>query len=453
MKFNPISRALLACVLMIPAAPTFAQSWSSLGTGITGSSTASVFAIAHDTAQHRMIFGGKFNAAGDTTARNLAAWDLVTETWSPIGLGTDNPVRSILIDSTDIYYGGDFTTIDGLPSSVGIAKWNGSFYTSLGSGFFKTGLHAPVASVNAIAIYKGVLYAAGVFDEADGAACMYIAKWEGGWKSLGAGINIGVFGVYDMEVYDGYLYVAGDFDGTTGTVCKNILRWDGSAWSAVGSGTNNNIYSLAVYDGMLYAGGSFTTAGGSGAQRIARWDGSTWSSFGGFNADVNSMCVMGGKLYVSGLFTEVAGASCQRFAIFDASTGMWTPITSGLDRYASALATDGGNVFAGGSFTTAGGNPASRAAVFSTAVGIEDPAVSSDGVNVWPQPSQGRVQISWEGQTSFGLELMDVTGRTWSMGQVTDGQPLDLGNLPKGIYKARLTSGQGEVKGCNLLLQ
>ena len=43
-------------------------------------------------------------------------------------------------------------------------------------------------------------------------------------------------------------------------------------WSALGSGTNNNVFVLACDStGNVYAGGSFITAGGVTVNNVAKW--------------------------------------------------------------------------------------------------------------------------------------------------------------------------------------
>ena len=81
----------------------------------------------------------------------------------------------------------------------------------------------------------------------------------------------------------GTLYVVGDFTFIGTTAANRIAKWNGSAWSALGSGMDNQVFALAVIGTDLYAGGNFTTATNAGptavtVNRIAKWNGSAWSA-------------------------------------------------------------------------------------------------------------------------------------------------------------------------------
>jgi len=56
-------------------------------------------------------------------------------------------------------------------------------------------------------------------------------------------------------------------------VANYVAAWDGNAWSALGSGMDNDVDALAVSGTTLYAGGDFSTAGGVAANCVAAWDG------------------------------------------------------------------------------------------------------------------------------------------------------------------------------------
>ena len=155
------------------------------------------------------------------------------------------------------------------------------------------------------------------------------------------------------------LYVGGNFTVVGNVAASRVAKWDGTAWSALGTGLNNNVQALATdASGNLYAGGTFTTAGGVAASRVAKWDGTAWSALGtGFNNTVQALAVNNGSVYAGGLFTTAGSTAASRVARWDGTS--WSALGSGTSGTVLALAADGsGNLYAGGAFTAAGGTAA-----------------------------------------------------------------------------------------------
>ena len=103
-----------------------------------------------------------------------------------------------------------------------------------------------------------------------------IAKWDGtAWSALGSGM--GGYGlVYALAVSWTDLYAGGYFTTAGGVPANNIAKWDGSAWSALGSGVRSSgsqpqVDALAA-DGVghLFVGGAFSLAGTNLSQNIAQ---------------------------------------------------------------------------------------------------------------------------------------------------------------------------------------
>jgi hypothetical protein len=85
-------------------------------------------------------------------------------------LGTNEPVNAIAVSGSDVYVGGRFTTVGKMDAS-GIAKWDGSHWSALGSGVDGV--------VFAIAVSGNNVYAGGYFTYAGGERASCIAKWDG----------------------------------------------------------------------------------------------------------------------------------------------------------------------------------------------------------------------------------------------------------------------------------
>jgi hypothetical protein len=261
--------------------------------------------------------------------------------------GTDGGVSAATVDgSGNLYIGGIFKAAGNVVAN-NVAKWDGSTWSSLGSGLN--------SNVNALAVSGGTLYAGGQFTMAGGNAATNIAQWNGSiWSPLGSGLN---GSVYALAVSGGTLYVGGFFTVAGTNAANSIAQWNGTTWSPLASGVNSTVYALAVSGGMLYAGGNFKTAGGNAATNIAQWNGSSWSALGsgmgpGLVTYVSALAVSGTNLYAGGNFTTAGGNAANFIAQWDGSN--WSPLGSGMNNYVNAPAVSGGVLYAGGDFTTAG---------------------------------------------------------------------------------------------------
>lgn len=279
-----------------------------------------------------------------------------------------------------LYVGGTFTGA-GCAAALGVARWDGTSWSALGSGLGGGG-------VKAMAVFDDgtgpALYVGGTFTEAGGSPANRIAKWDGSeWSALGSGIT-SIFATKEvaaLTVFDDgtgpALYAAGTFNDAGGEPANHIAKWDGSSWSTLGDGTNSSVFAMTAFDDgsgpALYAGGSFLEAGGIPARRIARWDGLSWSALGsgidGGGGPVSALVTFddgtGESLFAGGQFTEAGDESASRIAKWDGSS--WTPVGSGVDGLSllSLSVFDDGSglaLFAGGRFSEAGGSPATNIA-------------------------------------------------------------------------------------------
>ena len=242
-----------------PLAATGNENWADIFT-LSGT-TGIVYAVV--ISGSIVYVGGDFKCAGNVVASDIAKWD--GSTWSALGSGMSYApgsysggagVRALALDDGgNLYAGGRFNRAGGV-SANRIAKWDGSSWSALGSGIGSAGTYYDGTSVNALAIdSSGNVYAAGNFSTAGGGSANRIAKWDGSsWSTLGSGMSSTV---YALAVDGSNLYAGGYFTTAGGVVVNRIAKWDGSSWSALGSGMGSTVYALAVNGGNLYAGGSF----------------------------------------------------------------------------------------------------------------------------------------------------------------------------------------------------
>ncbi len=350
------------------------SAWSALGLMMGGGTwPPGVKALAISGSD--LYAGGSFMTLGGVTATNIAKWD--GSFWSPLGSGIEGDVyppvvNGLAVSGSDLYAG--WSTNAGCAAGGcgggigGVAKWNGSTWSALGSE-----LGGVVgAAVYTVAASGTDVFAGGYFTMAGASPVNYIAKWNGsGWIAMGSGMGGGngeplIPTVKVLAASGSNVYVGGTFI-TARTMATNIARWDGNAWSALGSGMGGaypSVAALAVSGSDLYAGGSFTTAGSVEANYIAKWDGNAWSALasgmGGAYASVTALAVSGSNLYAGGSFTTAGGIAANYIAKWNGSA--WSALGSGMNGWVYALALSGSNVYAGGAFTTAGGSPATNIA-------------------------------------------------------------------------------------------
>ena len=339
------------------------STWSGLGPGITTNGAGYVYSIALDGSGN-VYAGGAFTTAGGLPAKNLARWN--GSTWSTFGSGINTAtvyatlVYAVTVDTLgNLYVGGEFTTVGNTPAT-NIVEWNGSSWSALGTGIGPTSGAVRTLTTDG----AGNLYAGGNFTNAGAIMANNIAEWNGSnWSALGSGIGGQVYGL--VTDHAGNLYAGGYFATADSVTVNGIAEWNGSTWSALGAGVSGNgglVQSLAFdHAGNLFAGGSFSTAGAATATNIAEWNGSTWSALGsGLGATLPYVFTLAvdasNHLYAGGNFNTAGGFTATNIAEWNGTS--WAAVGSGMNDYVYSLALDpAGNLYAGGAFTMAGGVP------------------------------------------------------------------------------------------------
>lgn len=338
--------------------------WVSLGQGVFGNSLEDAI-VFNDGSGPALFVAGDYYNAGGISCNGIGKWDganwsrvgninneqffgltvyddrsgpalylagtagvhkLQAGNWVNIGFGSQE-VRKMAVYNTQLYVGGYFTQVAGLPINS-IAKWNGNQWSDVGGG-----TNAHVLCFTTFDDGTGTaLYVGGGFTIAGTTVVNRIAKWNGmQWSALGGGVSGSSDPlVFSMCVYDdgtgNALYAAGSFTQAGTIPANHIARWNGTAWSTLDGGTDGPVYSCrglnSPYGQSLYVGGIFQHAGGQVAGNIARWINCGWNAFApGLNQDVRFLVDfddgLGPFLYAGGSFTAAGNIETLRIAKFD----------------------------------------------------------------------------------------------------------------------------------------
>lgn len=327
--------------------------------------TQRVFALTifDDGAGPKLIAGGSFPTAGGVSAQNIASWS-ASDCWRRLGDGTLGIVAELAVHQGELYVGGDFQSVSGVPGTRGIAKWDGQSWSSVGGGVQRPGFG--FLNVQALREYNGELIVGGLFTLAGEVPVTNLAKWNGTtWSDFSPGAPNG--SITDFEEHNAQLVACGQFFTIGGVSASCIATWNGSAWSELGGGIRGpGVYGndLLVDDGELYVTGQFTSAGSTSTRGIAKWNGQVWDSLGtGFrygteNGSGNKLCIFNDELHVAGFFSTVNGVPASHLAKWNGTSWSALPLEPGAPS-GWALATlhvYDGRLLIGGNFVPVGGS-------------------------------------------------------------------------------------------------
>jgi hypothetical protein len=172
----------------------------------------------------------------------LFRWRPGTITLENLG-ASDGYLRTVTIDGPRIYVGGDFTKIGNIDANhIAVYDTVTKTWSALGTGVARDTAQ-PRATVNAIAVSKGMVYAGGLFNRAGAVDASNVAKWDGtAWSALGSGVN----GVVRTLASDGDdLYLGGAFRIVGG----DIQSWNFAHWNQ----TQLSVQQKAHVEGLQFS--------------------------------------------------------------------------------------------------------------------------------------------------------------------------------------------------------
>lgn len=392
------------------------STWSAVGAGLGGGFGGPRCLHVHDPdgpagpIPPTLYAGGFFEESGPTAVPYIARW--TGTAWVPVGTGTDGGVLALATYDEDgpgpqparLFAGGMFSAAGGV-TTIGIARWDGSAWSSVAGGF----PGSPGGVVYSLAVFDEdgpgldvpALIAGGSFESAGALAVSNLAKWDGAdWADVGGGVSGGPAPtVTSLEVVEGGgsgaapgLYVGGRFTSAGAVSAANIALWSGAGWAALGSGVDSPdalVSAVAAFDGpggvkSLIVGGDLSSCGGEAVRNIARWNGAAWSALSvdlRITGEIRAMAAIdddgpgpgGPALYVGGTFTRLGGVSNAN--LVRRSGAAWSAVGTGVNGPVSTIVALPGagalpgapGIVVGGLFSLAGAQAASNVAVWNGA--------------------------------------------------------------------------------------
>lgn len=215
-----------------------------------------------------LIVCGEFDRAGSQTISGIMSWN--GSQWADIAGGLTGNIANtppviyphqMMVHNGNLYVVGNFRYAGGVEVN-GVAFWDGSQWTAMGSGFNST--------VYGIAVYNNEIYAGGGFTQSGANTVNRLAKWTGtDWVSPGFGfieetVNDYIF-VHTLKEMDGELYIAGglkkiEYGNLTTELCGGIVTYNGSTINTFNGGVPNNDIEAVIKtpnDTLLIGGGVF----------------------------------------------------------------------------------------------------------------------------------------------------------------------------------------------------
>lgn len=196
--------------------------WREVGCGLSARARA---LAGHEG---RLYAGGSFTNAGDIPANRVAMWDGTT--WSALGAGIDSSNTTVLalaVEGTNLYVGGQFRSAGGVAANH-VARWNGHKWSALGDGP-DNGVQG--SGVYALAVWRGQVFVGGIFTNAGGVPVTGLARWDGtNWSALGSGLSFpqlsgGRARIFALAVSGDELFVGGAFTHAGRQAASGLARY------------------------------------------------------------------------------------------------------------------------------------------------------------------------------------------------------------------------------------
>jgi Domain of unknown function (DUF5122) beta-propeller len=340
--------------------------------------------------------GGDISFVNRVTRRGIAALDAdgVPTAFNPDAgsQSNRNEVFAIAIRGNDIYLGGDFTTMGGQPRNL-IAKVAPD--GTVDPNFNPNPTVDDISVVREIVVTSTDVYVGGDFSGIGGQPRINLAKLnpitgqvDGGRQAFDPDPTspldlLRSASIGSLQVAGDDVYVAGEFTTIGGLSRSKIAKISATTGDADARFDANishqilpEVVDIALARGTLYVAGVFTSIGGAARNAVAALNPKTGYEVTGFDPHVThsrpvvyDIEVTDDEVFIGGRFDQVGGTpqvNLARLSRLGALTP-FNPRLSALRGGVLALATSSSTLYVGGSFQEMGGRPRMGYAQFTQA--------------------------------------------------------------------------------------
>ncbi|MCB0842346.1 MAG: T9SS type A sorting domain-containing protein [Bacteroidetes bacterium] len=369
-------------------------SWHSVGKGFYVDEN---LAVTSDPMGNVYLSGYIANFPG-LDAQWIARWDGTN--WNGLNASDEFVIKSMITDSQNHLYASGYLYINDTIWANHIARWNGSVWDTLGNGLEGNAYKLLVDN-------NGNILAIGDFTG--------LWSWDGTqWTRLDTGTTDFFT---DMEFdSQGNLYASGWFS-IGGSDYPGIAQWNGTAWNLIGSEFISEPYHLAIdSQDRIYAVGNFVQSSPINKEGVVWYDGTDWQIFTELSGSMDVIEVDGeDRLCVGGARIKI-GTSPEEgsFAVWDGNNWQLPDEMKGLcDAYSNVtgLYRDyDGSVLIIGEFEEPYPYLARWNGGDSIASPIQ-PEIQKANISIFPNPSNGLVQIQSPEVAIESIRIVDLLGR------------------------------------------
>jgi len=299
-----------------------------------------------------LYIGGNFTTVSGAARNRIAVVDKDNGALSPFNPDCNGRIYSIILSGSNLYIGGAFTTVSGSTRNrlAVVDKDSGAL------GVFNPNIGS---DVNSLLISGSNLYVGGDFITVSGTTRNRLAVVDKDSGALGP-FNPDCDGaVLNMILSGSNLYICGEFTAVSGSVRAGVAVVDKNS-GALGpfnpSAGGGSTITMLISESNLYLGGGFTTVSGTARNRLAVVDKDS-GALGPFNPDVdnqvNDIVISDSNLYICGTFEFISGSVRNGLASVDKNSGALSSFNSSasiiLDEVKSFLL-DETHLYAGGTY-------------------------------------------------------------------------------------------------------